>query len=123
MTDRLDDLMRRLAANQFRAKFKLEGKDLLYLQEKGMETVMEHGRDFLTKRLAPANPVKDGKQTPWRGHPIFVAQHATGTCCRGCVSKWHQIAKGRELTGEEVDYLLSVLERWLSRFTAVDYSG
>lgn len=116
MTDDLDALMQRLAANQFRAKFKLESKDHLYLQEKGMDSVLEHGRDFLKKRLAPADPVKDGKQTPWRGHPIFVAQHATGTCCRSCLSKWHQIDKGRELTDVELTYILAVLERWLSRF-------
>lgn len=109
--------MQRLAANQFRAKFSLQGKDLLYLQEKGTATVLEHGRDFLKKRLAPAHPVNDGKQTPWRGHPIFVSQHATGTCCRSCLRKWHQIDEECELTEAQLDYILSVLERWLSRFT------
>ncbi len=29
-----------------------------------------------------AEPRNDGKQTPFRGHPVFTAQHATATCCR-----------------------------------------
>lgn len=109
----LDALMEKLAQNNFRARFRLDEKELSYLRQKGMSTVLEHGRDFLTKRLAPAKPHNDGKQTPWRGHPVFVAQHATATCCRGCISKWHRIEKGRALTDEELSYLLSVIERWL----------
>jgi predicted Fe-S protein YdhL (DUF1289 family) len=80
-----------------------------------MATVMEHGRDFIAKRLAPAQPVNDGKQTPFRGHPIFVAQHATATCCRGCLAKWHDIPKGHALTDDEQAHVLGALQRWLER--------
>ena len=67
----------------------------------------------LRKRLSPANPPNDGKQTPMRNHPIFVAQHGTATCCRGCLEKWHSIPKGHALTCEEKAYIFSVLRRWL----------
>ena len=77
---------------------------------------MEHGRRFLEERLAPAVPKNDGRQTPMRGHPIFVAQHATAICCRGCIEKWHHIPRGRALTDEEIDYLLAILQRWLRAF-------
>ena len=75
---------------------------------------MSHGEKFINERLAPANPPNDGKQTPMRNHPIFVAQHATATCCRGCLEKWHGIPKGYALTSAEKVYVLSILRRWLS---------
>lgn len=67
------------------------------------------------KRLAPSEPQNDGKQTPMRGHPVFVAQHATATCCRGCLEKWHNIPKGRELTAQEQDYVVDVILQWIDR--------
>ena len=50
-----------------------------------------------------------------RGHPVFVAQHATATCCRGCLEKWHGIPKGRALTENEQRYVAGVLMRWIDR--------
>lgn len=109
----LDELFAALARAPFRQKFQLQGKDLEYLHNKGLPMVISHAHDFISKRLAPAFPVKDGKQTPFRGHPIFVAQHATACCCRGCLAKWHQIPQGRALNEDEVTYILKVLEHWL----------
>ncbi|MGZ8215586.1 MAG: DUF4186 domain-containing protein, partial [Methylosarcina sp.] len=88
-------------------------KDLDYLLVKGLPAILDHAGDFVGKRLAPAEPINDGKQTPFRGHPVFVAQHATACCCRGCLKKWHRIPKGRALTETEEDYVVKVLERWL----------
>ena len=109
----LDELFASLTKSAFRKKFQLHGKDLDYLHNKGLTTVLSHANDFITKRLAPALPEKDGKQTPFHGHPVFVAQHATACCCRGCLEKWHQIPKGRPLGVEEEVYILNVLKRWL----------
>src|SRR5688572_13698921 len=94
----LDDVFDRLARSDFRRRFRLGPKEGDYLAAKGFDTVRAHARDFIDRRLAPAAPPNDGRQTPWRGHPVFVAQHATATCCRGCLAKWHGIAKGAELT-------------------------
>ena len=109
----LDDLFSRLNQSAFRRKFRLRGPERDYLERKGLDTVLEHARDFVTRRLAPAEPANDGKQTPMRNHPVFVAQHATATCCRGCLAKWHGIPKGRPLSEEEIGYVLRVIERWL----------
>ena len=109
----LDELFAALAKSAFRRKFHLQGKDLEYLQNKGLTTVLNHANDFISKRLAPAFPEKDGKQTPFRGHPVFVAQHATACCCRGCLEKWHRIPKGRSLSIDEQTYILNVLKCWL----------
>lgn len=110
----LDILFEKLAKSRFRSSFSLKGKELEYLNTKGLNIILDHGRDFVDTRLAPANPLNDGKQTPMKNHPIFIAQHATATCCRGCLQKWHSIpAKDHELSKEEKDYVLSVLERWI----------
>ena len=81
----------------------------MYLKEKGVDTIARHAADFIRKRLAPAVIPNDGKQTPMRGHPVFIAQHATGCCCRGCFEKWHRIPAGRELTDEEQHYAVAVV--------------
>ena len=109
----LDELFAALAQSDFRRKFRLRGADLDYLREKGLSLVMRHAADFVEKRLAPAVIANDGKQTPMRGHPVFVAQHATACCCRGCLEKWHGIPAGRELTAAEREHVVAVLERWL----------
>ena len=110
----LENVFRRLGRSRFRSGFKLNPKEALYLRKKGLSAVLSHGRDFLQKRLAPALPANDGKQTPWGGHPVFRAQHATATCCRSCLLKWHGIPKGKKLTERELGYILLVIERWLS---------
>lgn len=109
----LDEIFLKLDQSPFRRQFQLRHKEIAYLQSKGLTVVLQHAADFIEKRLAPAQPANDGKQTPMRNHPAFVAQHATATCCRGCLAKWHGIAKGRALAAAEKQYVLAVLERWL----------
>lgn len=116
--EELHPLFERLARSTFRSRFHLREAERAYLERKGIAEVLEHARRFVAERLAPAEPANDGKQTPYRNHPVFVAQHATGTCCRGCVSKWHGIPKGRPLTEEEQERLVRVIGAWLERATA-----
>lgn len=111
------EALARLARSSFRSSVELKGKELRYLRRKGLPTVLEHAADFVAKRLSAAEPANDGKQTPWQGHPAFVAQHATGTCCRGCLWKWHGIERGRELLVEERRYIVEVMGTWLARYT------
>ena len=109
----LDEVFAALKGSAFRRRFRLERRDLVYLRAKGMPAVLEHAADFVAKRLAPAAPSNDGKQTPYRGHPVFPAQHATACCCRSCLQKWHGIPKGRALTAEEQAHVVAALARWL----------
>ena len=112
MTD-IDEVFRALTRSAFRQRFHLKAQEATYLQEKGLETVIDHARDFIDRRLAPPYPSNDGRQTPFHGHPVFVAQHATATCCRSCLEKWHRIPRGRALDHHERAYVLSVLRHWL----------
>ena len=109
------DLDRRISESRFLSRFKLRKKEFDYIDEKGMDVMRSHAADFVEKRLAPADVPNDGKQTPMRGHPVFIAQHATATCCRGCLEKWHGIPKGRELTEQQKTYVVNVLMHWIER--------
>lgn len=113
------DLFKRIERSKFRNSFQLKEADFQYLREKGYREIEKHAHDFIEKRLAPASPANDGKQTPMKGaphgHPVFLAQHATGTCCRGCLEKWHGIPQNRELTEQEQNYIVRVIMEWITR--------
>ena len=104
-----------LSKSKFRSSFYLKEKDKKYIQDKGLDKIKEHAYDFITKRLAPKDIPNDGKQTPMRGHPVFIAQHATATCCRGCLYKWHKIRKGKDLSEKEIKYVVDIIMEWISR--------
>jgi hypothetical protein len=115
MKNDLEGLFGRLARSSFRSRFRLTGRERAYTVEREPEDIAHHARELLSKRLFVAAPARDGKQTPYRGHPVFIAQHATGTCCRGCLQKWHGIPKGAALSEEEQDYVVDVIMEWIAR--------
>lgn len=108
-------ILDKLSKSNFRSKFHLKDKDIKYIDEKGMDVIREHTYDFINKRLAPAEISNDGKQTPMKGHPTFIAQHATATCCRGCLSKWHRIPIGKELSNNDKEYIVDVIMKWIEK--------
>jgi len=113
--EQIDARIDRIARFPFRAKFHLRAHEREYVATRGLDTIRRHARDLIARRVAPAHPEKDGRQTPWGGHPVFRAQHATATCCRGCLAKNHGIRAGHELTGDELDYVVAVITRWVER--------
>ena len=112
---KIDIKLERFKSSKFRSSFHLSKKDKEYVLKKGYPTIKSHAIDFLTKRLAPYPTPNDGKQTPMRGHPVFIAQHATATCCRECIRKWHKIQPGRELSQIQQEYLVDVIMTWIQR--------
>lgn len=109
----LEEIFERLDKSNFRKSFKLNNKEYEYLNKKGLDTIMEHAGYFIDSRLTPAYPKNDGKQTPMKNHPVFIAQYATGTCCRSCLFKWHRIKKNKELSTREKQYIMQVIKIWL----------
>ena len=104
-----------LSRSRFRSRFRLGLKDRQYICDRGWETMRRHAAELVEERLAPAFIPNDGKQTPMRGHPVFIAQHATACCCRGCLEKWHKIPSGRALTAAEQEYIVGMLLFWMQR--------
>ncbi len=115
MPNNIEEMLQRLARSNFRSKFKLKTKEKAYVEAKGLDKIREHTYDFINKRLAPEYILNDGKQTPMKGHPTFIAQHATATCCRGCLYKWHKIPKGKKLNDEEIEYIVNIIMTWIER--------
>ena len=111
----IDMALKKLARSSFRSGFHLRGKDRAYYLEKGPDVIRGHAEDFIRTRLAPAEPANDGKQTPMRGHPVFVAQHACACCCRGCLEKWYHVPKGVPLTEDQQRRIVNLLMAWMER--------
>lgn len=111
----MNDIFLKLSKSSFRNHFHLKIQDKLYIKNKGLPTIKKHAQDFILKRLAPAIILNDGKQTPMKGHPVFIAQHATATCCRACLYKWHHIEKNKELSSEEQKYIVNVIMAWIKK--------
>ncbi len=109
----LDELFAALARSRFRRRFRLGDRERAYLEQRGLETILEHAEQFLRERLGAAQPRNDGRQTPFRGHPVFIAQHATATCCRKCLAKWHRIPQNTALRPHELEYAVRVIRHWL----------
>lgn len=108
-----NDIFLRLSKSKFRSNFKLKEKDILYIKEKGLDKIESHAYDFVNKRLKDITKINDGKQTPMKGHPVFISQHATATCCRGCLEKWHKIDKNKILTNYDIDYIVKIIMMWI----------
>ena len=104
-----------LGKSKFRSKFALTQKNRNYIATKGLETIRDHAYQFINNRVAPDNPKNDGKQTPMKGHPVFIAQHGTATCCRKCIQKWHVIEKGVALGEAEVEFIVVLIMGWIER--------
>ena len=113
MNDRINHTLISLKKSSFRSKFRLSQKDRDYIATKDLETIKEHAFQFINSRVAPDLPKNDGRQTPMRGHPVFIAQHATATCCRGCIQKWHGIEKGKALNEREVEFIVVLIMGWV----------
>lgn len=109
----MEDIFFKLSRSKFRSSFHLSKKDKEYVTNKGLDKIREHAYDFVKKRLAPSQILNDGKQTPMRGHPVFIAKHATATCCRGCLYKWHKIKAGTNLSCEQIEYVVNVIMKWI----------
>ncbi len=109
------DVLDNLSKSKFRSSFHLRKYMISYVNKKGFKKIKEHAYDFITKRLAPKDIPNDGKQTPMKGHPVFIAQHACACCCRSCLEKWHKIPKDRDLSEKEINYIVNLLLLWIKK--------
>ena len=111
----MSDILDKLSKSKFRSSFHLRKYMVEYIDDKGLDIIRNHANDFITKRLAPKVIKNDGKQTPTKGHPVFIAQHATATCCRSCLNKWHHIPMDKELNESEVNYIVNLIMEWINK--------
>ena len=108
------DMKARFAGSAFRSRFRLSRAERAYLAKKGFPTIRVQAEKIVREHLAPAHPLHDGEQTPMRGHAVFKAQHATATCCRSCLKKWHGIPEGKALDETEIAYVVDMIMGWIA---------
>lgn len=111
----IEEALDKLEQSAFRRRFCLREADRRFIVEKGWDTIRAHAAEFVRTRLAPAYIPNDGRQTPMKGHPVFIAQHATACCCRGCLKKWYGVADGRELTEMQQRKIINLIMAWIER--------
>lgn len=111
----IDDKLSSLSKSKFRSSFFLKKEMVNYVNEKGLDKIKSDAYDFIRDRISDTSKYTDGKQTPMKGHPVFIAQHATATCCRNCLYKWHHIEKNRELTMHEIDFCVALIMEWIKK--------
>lgn len=109
----VEQALEKLNKSEFRSSFHLDSSDKKYIDEKGLEIIRNHARDFIRQRIAPAYIPNDGKQTPMRGHPVFKAQHACACCCRGCLYKWYKVKPGTQLDELQQEKIVNLLMAWI----------
>lgn len=113
MQSDIDKILIKLSKSRFRSSFKLNDKDKEYIKKNGISVIYNHSNDFILKRIASQTIKNDGKQTPTKGHPVFIAQHATATCCMSCLYKWYKFPKNVELTSYQVSYIVTLIMEWI----------
>ena len=111
----IEQALLKLNKSDFRSKFHLSESDYKYIADKGIAVIQMHAEDFVRLKLAPAEPLNDGKQTPMSGHPVFKAMHATACCCRGCLNKWYRVPLHQELTESQQQRIVNLLMAWIEK--------
>ena len=115
MSQVIQNKLNKLSKSKFRSSFHLRKKEIEYIDKKGIEEIKKQTYEIINKRIKPEIIETDGKQTPMKNHPVFIGQHATATCCRGCIEKWHHIKKNKELTDHEIDFIVELIMEWIRR--------
>ena len=113
--DKIDKLLLSLSKSKFRGSFHLNNRMKKYVKEKGIDKIKLDTYEIVNNRLR-VKLSNDGKQTPMKQvHPTFIAQHATGTCCRSCLKRIHHIDDNKDLSNDEIDYIVDVIIKWIER--------
>lgn len=106
--------LNKLKRSKFRSSFKLDEKDIDTINKKGFEIIRQHAFEILNNRIK-IKKQNDGRQTPLKGYFIFIAQHATATCCRGCIKKWYNIPENSVLSNQQLDFFADLLVFWIKQ--------
>jgi hypothetical protein len=83
-------------------------------RRKGVLGTQLAAEKILTRGVGPAFPYRDGHQVPYESADIVnYARHATAACCRKCIEYWHGVPTGREMTPDEIGYLVKLVMKYV----------
>ncbi|MFH6780890.1 MULTISPECIES: DUF4186 family protein [Methylobacterium] len=83
------------------------------VRKKGVDRVLSGISSRVASSIGKKANGFDGRQTKLEGNVIFYAQHATATCCRKCLSYWHDIPADRDLNPKESKYCEDLIVAYL----------
>jgi hypothetical protein len=109
----------RLKSSSYRRNMGLTAFEKKSVMKEGFGKVVERCREALDDLDMP--DYTHG-ETPYKG-VVPKAQHATSTCCRKCMFRWHGIPRYRELTEEERAYVIRLILRWVRKELATQKYG
>jgi len=109
----INDALYKLSKSKFRSSFHLNEKMKDYVKKRGMDQIRHDAEKFISERLAPSFIPNDGRQTPMKNHPVFIAQHACACCCRGCLNKWYKVPQNTELSKSQQEKIVNLLMTWI----------
>lgn len=111
----IDQTLFHLAKTKYRRQYVLSPKLKEYCRQTGMEKLRRKAFEIVREKVSSPYYKGEGRQTPLDGHPIYIAMHATGTCCRTCLEVWHSIVSGRRLTEKDIIYIVDTIMEWIKR--------
>jgi hypothetical protein len=109
------DVFKRLKKSSICNKFTLKEHEWNYLANRGLDAVLLEGRSIIIHRFSEDDSNHNCKNSPLRHHPVLVALHATGCCCRSSLFKWHGVDKEMELREKDIFYILLIIKEWFVR--------
>jgi hypothetical protein len=102
----------------------IDERAMNYAKRKGKLGLIETAEHFLRKYIAKPADAFSSISTSMDGNPIHYAQHATATCCRRCIEKWHGIPPDRYLQEDEILYFLRLVQLFINdRFPELPNRG
>jgi hypothetical protein len=85
-----------------------------HAKRKGKRALREvEAEKRIRQSVGRARHPREGRQTPFERNVLYYAQHAVAACCRRCIAYWHGVPMDRDLADDEVEYLTSLVVRYL----------
>ena len=92
----------------------------LYMEKKAAKLTIDEMRSKVIKILSNkinkkrSEIFRDSTQTPKGKDIIYLAQHATGTCCRRCIEEWYGINKEEIMNEEQINFLTEIIMTYIN---------
>ena len=110
-----NSILLQLSKSPFHSDISLSQKDRKYYLSHTVEEIQKETEEVVRESLYHIIPKDKDVHTKKWGKPVYVAQRATGCCCRSCLYEWHNIPTNRKLSEKEVIYIRDLLMEWMKR--------
>ena len=91
---------------------KIDDEAISKAKKRGRKAIRKKAEEIIAKKIGhPIRTHFDKMCTPKKGSEIIhYGKHATATCCRICLERWHNIPQDVDLTEQQIDYCASLIE-------------